>query len=93
MTTRMTGCVTRPANCQTDLTESKRCPHCKQFHLRPGYCQALDPINAEKYPHLHPDLVNKSPVHGERVNNTVNSNEARREYRREWMRKKRAGLP
>ena len=43
----------RPLNCVTMLGEKERCPYCNQFHLRPGYCQALDPRNAEKYPHLH----------------------------------------
>jgi hypothetical protein len=40
----------RPLNCDipdpydADLDEKtrKRCPDCKQFHLRPGYCQARD---------------------------------------------------
>lgn len=50
---RRGGVVARPLNCDEMLGTSQRCPHCNQFHLRPGYCQALDPINADKYPHLH----------------------------------------
>ena len=44
-----------PCVCDADASEKirKRCPNCNQFHLRPGYCQALDPANADKYPHLH----------------------------------------
>jgi hypothetical protein len=33
--------------------EGERCTNCNQVHLRPGYCQALDPINAGKYPQSH----------------------------------------
>jgi len=40
-------------NVTFDTSIEKRCPHCKQNHLTPGYCQALDPANADKYPHLH----------------------------------------
>jgi hypothetical protein len=46
----------QPLNCSAKLGEvgsDKKCPHCNQFHLRAGYCQALDPINADQYPHLH----------------------------------------
>jgi hypothetical protein len=46
--------MVRPLNCGAGETESgRRCPRCKQFHLRPGYCQALDPINAAQYPEFH----------------------------------------
>lgn len=45
--------LARPMNCDFDTTPEKRCDYCGQNHLRPGYCQALDPRNAEKYPHLH----------------------------------------
>jgi hypothetical protein len=44
---------TRPCNCDADVGTNDRCPQCHQYHLRPGYCQALDPINAGKYPELH----------------------------------------
>ncbi len=50
--------VQRPINCSlpdpsgADASNRVRCPNCKQFHLRPGYCQALDPINREKYPEM-----------------------------------------
>lgn len=59
----------RPLNCDpsahdADANEKirKRCPNCNQFHLRPGYCQALDPANAERYPHLHAKAVTDSAV-------------------------------
>lgn len=49
-----------PLNCEPGIHDAvandkvrENCPNCNQFHLRPGYCQALDPINADKYPHLH----------------------------------------
>jgi hypothetical protein len=44
--------VQRPDPYDADAEEKlrKRCPDCKRFHLRPGYCQARDPINKEKYP-------------------------------------------
>ena len=47
---RMETVISRPLNCDHDLTEKDRCPQCNQYHLRPGYCQALDPINKGKYP-------------------------------------------
>ena len=37
------GNTNRPFNCGTSLGTKERCPRCGQFHLRPGYCQALDP--------------------------------------------------
>ena len=44
----------RPLNCGAGETEGgRRCQRCKQFHLRPGYCQALDPVNAAQYPEFH----------------------------------------
>jgi hypothetical protein len=43
----------RPLNCGLKLKDDERCPNCNQVHMRPGYCQALDPINADQYPHLH----------------------------------------
>lgn len=30
--------------------DGKRCPYCGQTHLRSGYCQALDSLNARRYP-------------------------------------------
>ena len=33
----------RPANSDVELGTKERCPYCGQFHLRPGYCQALEP--------------------------------------------------
>jgi hypothetical protein len=52
----------RPLNCGSGETEGgRRCPRCKQHHLRPGYCQALDPINAAQYPEFHVALSPKMP--------------------------------
>lgn len=51
----------RPLNCADENDEGKLCPRCKQYHLRPGYCQALDPINAAKYPQFHPVQRDKVP--------------------------------
>ncbi len=52
-----TSIKARPANCDASIHDAdaaekvrKLCPNCNQFHLRPGYCQALDPINAGEYP-------------------------------------------
>jgi hypothetical protein len=38
-----------PHNAELDEKFRKPCPDCKQFHLRPGYCQARDEINRDKY--------------------------------------------
>lgn len=43
----------RALNDDVALKPNERCKRCKQVHLRPGYCQALDPINADKYPEYH----------------------------------------
>lgn len=32
-------------NCDPSLGVNSRCPHCGFFHLRPGYCWALDLVN------------------------------------------------
>ena len=37
--------IARPANCDPSLGVSSPCPHCLQRHMRPGYCQALDPVS------------------------------------------------
>lgn len=50
---RRYGVDVRPLNCTTNIGEKERCPHCGQFHLRLGYCQAFDAIHADRYPHLH----------------------------------------
>ena len=51
-TGRMRGFQIRPLNCDKALGTKEPCPHCAQFHLRPGYCQACDAqktaIDAEK---------------------------------------------
>jgi hypothetical protein len=65
MIPRGEGYTARPLNCAADLGATARCPNCKQIHLRPGYCQALDPINAAKYPEFHTDKRGKVlPRHG-----------------------------
>jgi hypothetical protein len=45
--------ITRPFNCNFETSFENRCPHCGYNHTRHGYCQALDPLNADRYPHLH----------------------------------------
>ena len=72
----------RPLNCSPKLgiagkDGAPRCPHCGLWHLRAGYCQALDPIYA----------VDK-PVDTGSVDTSVDK---RKEYQREWARRKRAG--
>lgn len=57
----------RPLNCDFETSLEKRCKHCGQNHLTPGYCQALDPINADKYPEFH---QHKKPVIVETDNET-----------------------
>lgn len=52
--------VFRPMNCGAELGTKVRCPHCGQFHLRPGYCQALDPIHKDVHgnnDHISQDTV------------------------------------
>lgn len=39
-----------PYDADRDEKHRKRCPNCNQFHLRAGYCQALDPLNKRKCP-------------------------------------------
>jgi hypothetical protein len=43
----------RPLNCAFETSLEKRCPNCGQNHITSGYCQALDPDNASKYPKFH----------------------------------------
>ena len=53
-------------NCDPDIAVhgvTARCPRCGQWHLRPGYCQALDPTSywhvsplGQKWKAAHPDL-------------------------------------
>jgi hypothetical protein len=50
---RVSWIKARPLNCDAKLKEDQPCPDCKQVHLRAGYCQAIDLINAKRYPHLH----------------------------------------
>ena len=57
----------RPLNCAPEIGDKVRCPRCKQFHLRPGYCQALDPINADKYPEVWAETA--QPVIGGNAQN------------------------
>ena len=37
----------RHFNCDKLLGTKEKCPHCGMFHLRPGYCSALDEIPQE----------------------------------------------
>lgn len=37
--------IVRADNCAATLGFSAACPNCHQLHLRPGYCQALDPVS------------------------------------------------
>lgn len=58
----------RPVNCDLSLgVAPKRCPHCGQFHLRPGYCQALDELNADRYPKFHSsEAIKKAKIEREK---------------------------
>lgn len=37
------GIIAARSNCPPDWGTKEKCPKCRQFHLRPGYCQALNP--------------------------------------------------
>lgn len=37
--------LVRADNCPSDLGIKEPCPHCDLMHVRPGYCQALDPVS------------------------------------------------
>jgi hypothetical protein len=41
------GTVAAACNCPKDWGTTTRCHKCGQFHLRPGYCQALNPAASE----------------------------------------------
>src|SRR6478736_2422013 len=74
--------IPRPFNCDPKLYVAgqggERCPHCRLWHLRPGYCMALDPMNAPA----------NSPANTEPVSTPVSTD--RKAYMRELMRAKRA---
>jgi hypothetical protein len=36
-----------PLNCDPALGRTERCPRCNLFHLRPGYCQAVNETASE----------------------------------------------
>src|SRR6185295_14432646 len=89
--------LVRPMNCDSSLGTKDRCPHCHQFHLRPGYCQALDPVNK-------PDAVNTEPVNKPTVVNmpvnrpepevepaeeVIDATEKRRRYMKAYMARRR----
>ena len=88
----------RPCNCDPQVGVNSRCPHCNQYHLRPGYCQALDPINVDKY-----RAVDKPDVDTD-VDTTVDTpvavdtapvdtaEERRKHYQAEWIRRKREAM-
>ena len=37
------GVIAARTNCPPDWGMKEKCPKCGYFHLRPGYCQALNP--------------------------------------------------
>jgi predicted RNA-binding Zn-ribbon protein involved in translation (DUF1610 family) len=47
MAEMLRGVIAARANCDPKLGTTERCPHCGLFHLRPGYCQALNPKASE----------------------------------------------
>ena len=88
----------RPCNCGPQLGVENRCPHCGQFHLRPGYCQALDPINrtvdkAVDKPmstqELSTDVDTTVDNMAKEISNSSDPEEKRRAYQAEWIRRKR----
>ena len=93
--------LVRPMNCDSALGTKDRCPHCNQFHLRPGYCQALDPVNKPVNMDVNIATVHGSNVHIAEIQMTKREPEIepdddeedrdarRKRLRREWMRKKR----
>ncbi len=60
----------RPSNCSPELgrrgEKEVRCPYCGFFHLREGYCQALDPRN----PNYSATAAARAPVYKAPVNTT-----------------------
>ena len=95
----------RPCNCDPRVGVDNRCPHCRQHHLRPGYCQALDPINAAQYavdksvdtpvdkPMSTPDLSTNVDTTADNmakeISNSTDPEERRKHYQAEWVRRKR----
>lgn len=73
----------RDLNCDPKLGTKDRCPNCGQFHLRPGYCQAVYRESVDTGP-VHKPLSTVS------TNADVDSDVDRKAYKREWMRQKRA---
>ena len=69
------GYVMLPLNCPSDWGFREECPKCRQFHLRLGYCQAVDSV-VDKPPSV--DI------------STLSSVDKRKAYQKEWSRKKRA---
>ena len=68
----------RPFNYEHTKVDDGTCSRCNQVHLRPGYCQALDPINAEQYPHMHgrtDETFSETDSHAETDNETFSADE------------------
>jgi len=99
-----------PLNCdpQLGLIGSKaRCPHCNQFHLRPGFCQAVHKASLVDTEAVHKPVHKPEPVHKpvhklstpltepeiEPDADELDATEKRKAYKREWMRKRRGDGP
>jgi hypothetical protein len=83
-------------NCETTLGDPNpkkgppiRCPYCRQFHLRLGYCQALNPVNAALYPQVWADEEAPAVDHPDRApdGSWVASGEVGDARRRNYARK------
>ena len=87
-----------PFNCDKLLGSGDKCPNCGQFHLRPGYCQALDPRNAAQYGvstqprsvDTFTENVDTSVDKKDASVDTVDRKEHRRAKKAEYERKRRA---
>lgn len=62
----------RPLNSDQNLGTVAKCPYCTQYHLRPGYCQALDPINSVKYPAITDEIRREQLVESGRFTDISN---------------------
>lgn len=83
----------RAANCDVDVGTKDRCAWCGQFHLRPGYCQALEPdYDIDRNPCKKHVDVNKWRAELTKRHGAVNTAKKadRKAYMREYMRKRRS---
>ena len=78
-----------PCNCPPDWGTRERCHRCNQFHLRPGFCQA---VHNPALDVSTPPSVDKNVDKDKDVDKDVDKDEERKKYKAEWMRKKRMGL-